>query len=127
MASSVSSAKLTSMRVLVAMWFSVGVLSSAEPPTFKRDIAPIFKAKCQKCHGFLVKQKGLSLRSLKSIRKGGESGAVIVPGKPESSILVQQFSLPAKNPKRMPPATEKLQLTAAEKKLIARWVKAGAR
>ena len=109
------------------MWFSVGVLSSAEPPTFKRDIAPIFKAKCQKCHGFLVKQKGLSLRSLKSIRKGGESGAVIVPGKPESSILVQQLSLPTKNPKRMPPATEKLQLTAAEKKLIARGVKAGAR
>ncbi len=115
------------MRVLLALWVMVGALSSAEPPTFKRDIAPIFKAKCKKCHGLLVKQKGFSLRSLKAIRKGGESGAVIVPGKPELSILVQQLSLPAQNPKRMPPIVEKAQLTEAEKKLIAAWVKAGAK
>ena len=127
MAKCLTLVSMRSMRILLAMWVTVGVLSSAEPPTFKRDIAPIFKAKCQKCHGFLVKQKGLSLRSLKSIRKGGESGAVVVPGKPESSLLVQQLSLPTKNPKRMPPIAEKAQLTKAEKQLIARWVKAGAK
>ncbi|MFT4640238.1 MAG: hypothetical protein ACI8T1_003565 [Verrucomicrobiales bacterium] len=105
------------------------ILSSAvaAPPTYKRDIAPIFKVKCQKCHGLLVKQKGLSLRSLKAIRKGGESGVVIVPGKPEASILFTQFSLPKNDPKRMPPAVEKAQLSEAEKKLIADWIREGAK
>lgn len=114
-------------RVLSFLLVSWGVLAAAEPPTFKRDIAPIFKAKCQKCHGILVKQKGFSVRSLKAIRKGGDSGAVVVPGKPEASILVKQLSLPATDVKRMPPVGEKAQLTSAEKALIAAWVKGGAK
>lgn len=96
-------------------------------PTYKKDIAPIFKAKCTKCHGFLVKQKGLSLRNLKTIRKGGDSGPVIVAGKPQASLLFQQFSLPKNNPKRMPPITEKAQLTQAEIKQIEAWIRSGAK
>jgi hypothetical protein len=57
-----------------------GAISAA--PTFKKDVEPVFKAKCTKCHGLLLQQKGLSLRNLKSAIKGGESGAVIIPGKP---------------------------------------------
>ncbi|MGK0187403.1 MAG: hypothetical protein ACI9R3_003190 [Verrucomicrobiales bacterium] len=101
--------------------------AGAAPPNFKKDIAPVFKAKCTKCHGLIVKQKGLSLRNLKSTLKGGESGAVVVPGKPEKSILLQQFSLPETNPKRMPPITEKAQLTAGEKKLFEDWIQGGAK
>lgn len=118
------------MRSLIGSIFffvMVAGIADAKPPTFKRDISPIFKAKCTKCHGTLVKQKKLSLKSLKAVLKGGESGAVIVPGKPRASLLVTQLSLPAKDPKRMPPVAEKAQLTAAEKKLIASWVAAGAK
>ena len=115
------------LRGLLVLLYIMTSAVGAEGPTYKKDIAKVFKAKCTKCHGLLVKQKGLSLRNLKSIYKGGESGAVIVPGKPEASLLVKQLSLPASDPKRMPPVSEKAQLTAAEKQLIAAWIKAGAR
>lgn len=117
-------------RHLIALFFCFGLASleaTAGAPTFKKDVAPVFKAKCNKCHGLLVKQKGLSLRNLKSALKGGESGAVIIPGKPDNSILFQQFSLPVTDPKRMPPITEKEQLTSAEKKLIREWIRGGAK
>ena len=115
------------MRRIILLLACIVSSSVAAPPTYKRDIAPIFKAKCQKCHGLLVRQKGLSLRNLKAIRKGGESGAVIVPGKPEASILFRQFSLPTNDPKRMPPIAEKAQLSDGEKKLIFEWIRAGAK
>ena len=117
-------------RHLIAWFFFIGVnvpITIAGSPTFKKDIETVFKAKCTKCHGLLLQQKRLSLRNLKSTLKGGESGAVIIPGKPDESILFKQFSLPKTDPKRMPPIAEKEQLTAEEKKLIGDWIRAGAK
>ncbi|MCB1095282.1 MAG: c-type cytochrome domain-containing protein [Verrucomicrobiales bacterium] len=117
-------------RHLFALFFFAGVSSPtaiSAAPTFKKEVGAVFKAKCTKCHGLLLKQKGLSLRNLKSALKGGESGAVIIPGKPDESLLLKQFALPKTDPKRMPPITEKAQLTAAEKKLIEEWIRAGAK
>jgi hypothetical protein len=99
----------------------------ADNPTFDGVIGAIFKAKCQKCHGGFLPQKGLKLNSLKNVLKGGQSGAVVIPGKPDSSILYRQFSLPITDPKRMPPAVEKNELTAAEKKNIRDWIASGAK
>jgi len=107
-------------------WLLTSVAAPAEP-TFKKDIAPIFKRRCTKCHGLFIKQKGLSLRSLKALRKGGESGPVIVPGSPEKSLLVKQLDLPVTDLKRMPPVSEGAGLTGEEKSLIEEWVRAGAK
>src|SRR5579872_1668525 len=65
----------------------LGLLSGQ---TFDADIAPIFKANCINCHGTSVKMKDLNLSSEATVLKGGESGPVIVPGKPDESVLYQK-------------------------------------
>src|SRR5260370_5475670 len=56
----------------------------------EKDGAPIFQTSCTGCHGTQVKLKDLNLTTEETAFKGGESGAVIVPGKPEESILYQK-------------------------------------
>jgi hypothetical protein len=99
----------------------------AETASYKGNIAAIFKKRCTKCHGFLLPQKGLKLNSLKGILKGGESGAAVLPGNPDGSLLYRQFFLPAADPRRMPPAAEKNELTKAEISKIKAWIAGGAK
>src|SRR3954471_5995673 len=58
-----------------------------DPParlvTFEGDIRPIFRASCWRCHGEKSLKGELDLRSIAGVMKGGESGPVIVPGKPD--------------------------------------------
>ena len=122
---------LSSRKISIVLLF-FGVLfglqtARADTPTFDGAIGAIFKAKCQKCHGGFLPQKGLKLTSLKNVLKGGASGVVVIPGKPDSSILYRQFSLPVTDPKRMPPAAEKNELTAPERKNIRDWIASGAK
>src|SRR5260370_2192992 len=62
----------------------------AETVHFEKDVAPIFQANCTGCHGTQVKLKDLNLTTEETALKGGESGAVVVPGKPEDSILYKK-------------------------------------
>lgn len=110
----------------LALSFLALVPHADAAPTFDGDVKAIFKEKCTKCHGFIA-QKGLKLTSLKNVMKGGESGAVIVPGSPDQSILYKQFSLPSSDPKRMPPVAANSELTATEKETIRAWIAAGAK
>src|SRR4051812_49279830 len=58
---------------------------------FEKNIRPVLVAKCYQCHSASSKElKGeLRLDTKEGIRKGGESGAALVPGKPEESLLVK--------------------------------------
>src|SRR6516165_8968705 len=54
-------------------------------PNLERDILPLLKARCLKCHG-PVKPKGrLNLASARSLARGGSSGPVIIPGNLDES------------------------------------------
>ena len=57
---------------------------------FETDVSPIFKSNCSSCHGGSVKLKELDLSTETSAVKGSESGPVIVPGKPDESLLYQK-------------------------------------
>src|ERR1700675_1556681 len=62
--------------------------ASAASPPFEKDVRPILKAHCFDCHGEGEKLRGgLDLRLRRLMLKGGDEGAVIVPGKPEKSLL----------------------------------------
>src|SRR5215470_6643728 len=67
---------------------------TAEPaekaPEFEIDIAPIFVAKCLKCHGENDRKAELDLRSPASVLKGGESGQVVVANDSEKSLLFEK-------------------------------------
>src|SRR6185436_3110722 len=56
---------------------------------FETSIRPLLIENCHSCHGE-KKQKGeLRLDSHASAMRGGELGVVIVPGKPEESLLIK--------------------------------------
>jgi mono/diheme cytochrome c family protein len=56
---------------------------------FETSIRPLLIENCYSCHGE-KKQKGeLRLDSRSAALRGGELGAVIIPGKPDDSLLIK--------------------------------------
>jgi hypothetical protein len=102
-------------------------IPSSPPPapermalTYEKHILPVLQRSCLSCHGDRKKRGGLDLRTLASVKRGGESGAAVHPGKPDDSPLLETV---ASN--RMPPGKRKL--TEAEKQLIRDWIAGGAK
>ena len=61
---------------------------------FENKIRPLLVEKCFSCHSEEAEtngklKAGLLLDSAESIIKGGDSGAVLVPGKPEDSKIFE--------------------------------------
>ena len=62
----------------------------ANAPTFQNDVRPLLQAKCSRCHNEKAHKADLDLTTLSGILKGGESGAVLEPGKPNESLLFEK-------------------------------------
>ncbi|HEY2469571.1 MAG TPA: c-type cytochrome domain-containing protein [Terracidiphilus sp.] len=92
---------------------------------YARQIHPVFDAKCVACHGAGSEKAGLRLDSYSSLMRGGKDGAVIVPGKPEASMLLARVTLTPGDQHFMP-AEGRTPLTSAEISLVRSWIKAGA-
>jgi len=90
-------------------------------PSFAADVRPILQAKCWKCHGDKTRKAQLALHTADGVRKGSESGPVLVPGKATESLLFEMI-----HKGKMPPPREKNALTTAEVETIRRWIDAGA-
>ncbi len=88
---------------------------------FERDIQPIFRNRCIRCHGPKEREAELSLKSHKEVIRGGESGRILVPGKPENSLIFKMVS-----ERKMPPEGEG-RLTQEEIARIRRWIEHGAK
>src|SRR5487761_476670 len=89
--------------------------------TFEQHVRPILKAHCFQCHGEEgLRKGGLDLRLKRFIEKGGESGTVIVPHRPDASLLVERI-----RSGEMPPVEKKL--SAAQIDVIVRWIGGGAK
>ncbi|MFM7150642.1 MAG: c-type cytochrome domain-containing protein, partial [Gemmataceae bacterium] len=71
----------------------LGLFLSARPVPasdhFEKHIRPLLVEKCQSCHGEKKAKGGLRLDSRAAMVKGGDSGPVVVPGKPDESLLIQ--------------------------------------
>jgi hypothetical protein len=87
--------------------------------TFEKDILPIIKAKCIRCHAGVEPKAGLNLTSPASLLTGGKSGAALRIRAAEFSLLYEMVSS-----EKMPPVGQKL--TADEKGLIRKWINDGA-
>lgn len=92
---------------------------------FDDVIMPIFNEKCLSCHNLDKAKGGLILTDAKSMLKGGKSGKLFVPGKPEISLLLERIHLPVDDKKHMPPKS-KSQLTSEETAILALWIKGNA-
>lgn len=98
----------------------------AEPPTpeqiqlFESRVRPVLVMHCQKCHGPAKQQSGLRLDTKAALLVGGDSGPVVVPGKPEESPLIEAINHAGL---KMPPK-EKLPADAIA--ALTDWVRQGA-
>jgi len=86
------------------------------PLTYAAVIGPLFVLRCGSCHGEGGIQ-GLNLITYESTMAGGSNGAVVIPGDPESSLLIQ---------KQSGDQAHFGQFTADELALVTEWIKAGA-
>lgn len=80
-------------------------------------VQPLFDVQCVKCHGPIEQKSGLELDTPEAVFKGGDTGHVVVPGKPDESPLYE--FLAAKADPHMPP---KKQLTDAEREIVREWI-----
>lgn len=88
-------------------------------------IAPLLQRTCTNCHKPGKTKGELLLTTPDGIRKGGENGAVLVPGKPDESPLYTRCQLPIDADDHMPPEG-KPQPTAEELAALRSWIAAGA-
>jgi cytochrome c553 len=90
---------------------------------FVKEVRPILEAHCHECHGSETREAGLRLDRRDAALAGGDSGAVIVPGEPQESLLLELVR--GDDPDRvMPPKDE--TLSAAQIKTLERWIAEGA-
>ena len=95
--------------------------AEGEAVKYETQIQPILTAKCSKCHGMSKQTAGLNLATADALGRGGESGAVLVAGKPDESPLFEMV-----RDGQMPPKGNE-GLTKGEIELIRRWIADGAR
>ena len=94
--------------------------SGADPASlWSAKVQPLLDLQCVKCHGPIEQHGGLELDTPAAVLKGGDNGAVVVPGQPEESRLFQ--NLAADSDQHMPP--EK-QLTDADREIVREWIAA---
>ncbi len=88
--------------------------------TLEEHVLPILKTRCLNCHGADKRESGLDLRRRFTMLKGGDSGPVIVPFKPESSLLMELITEGLMPPEGQP------QLSEAEISVLRNWIASGA-
>jgi hypothetical protein len=106
----------------IAFFALMRPISAQEPAEFfESRVRPVLSKNCYACHTN-SKLGGLELDSREHLLKGGNSGPAIVPGQPDSSLLVQAVRHTHARLK-MPPQGK---LSDEEITSLAAWVKMGA-
>jgi cytochrome c553 len=88
---------------------------------FERKVRPLLLARCANCHGAEKSKGGLRIDTAAGLSRGGQSGPVVSPGKPEESLLIQ--AIRQTGDLKMPPNGKLKDQEIAD---LAAWVKAGA-
>ncbi len=92
---------------------------------FQGAVKPVLRENCYRCHAGMNHKGGFNLSTRALLLQGGKHGAAVVPGQPDSSLLLRLVRPqgPSDHPMNMPP---KGQLSADEIAAIAKWIAAGA-
>lgn len=110
-------------RLLLALLILPSAGMAEEAIDYAKQIKPILATRCYRCHSSLGEEGGLRLDSAAALLKGGDGGAIVVPGKSGESRLLAAVRKTGEL--HMPP--EGAPLTAEQIDLLARWVDAGAK
>lgn len=93
---------------------------------FESKIRPLLVERCQSCHGAEKQWADLRLDSGAGLQKGGESGPVIIAGKPTESPLIERVSSDDADV-RMPPTDAGPPLSAEQIANLRNWISQGAK
>jgi hypothetical protein len=108
------------LNVLLALLFSHAVWAQDRPISFHEQILPILERRCHGCHQPANAGGQLNLTSYSQLSKGGKQGSILVPGKPEDSLIIKMIS---GDPPRMPMSGG--PLNGDEIQLIRLWISQG--
>src|SRR6516225_12427776 len=100
-----------------------GLGRAADAVDYTRDVKPLLAKHCGSCHGADKQRSGLRLDTAASIRKGGDSGPAVVPGKSGDSRMIQAVT-GAEDVVAMPPKGPRL--TEKEIATLRAWIDTGA-
>ncbi|MFO1042880.1 MAG: PSD1 and planctomycete cytochrome C domain-containing protein [Planctomycetaceae bacterium] len=114
---------------LLGLVLLTGVCRADEPTAdqirhFETSVRPLLVEHCFKCHSATKQWGSLRLDSREALLKGGDTGAAIVPGQPENSLLVKAIRH-VDNDLKMPPAPKE-KLSDRQIADITLWIKQGA-
>ena len=98
-------------------------IDPADLEFFESKIRPVLVERCYQCHGDDPRRirGGLILLDAAGVRAGGDSGAVIVPGSPEDSLLIE--ALHYEGLTQMPPDGKLAAHVIAD---FEQWIRRGA-
>jgi uncharacterized membrane protein len=94
--------------------------------SFEKEIAPIIKDMCFKCHGGEKIKGKLELNTKALAMKGGQGGKFINPGKPTISSFYSSLIADPESDQYMPPPKEKVRPTKEQIERIKKWIEEGA-
>ncbi len=111
--------------VWCGVWIGLGcgsfAVASESEDHFERKVRPLLVERCYKCHAGTEQKGGLRLDTREAALRGGESGAAVVAGKPDESLLLQ--AVRHQNGLAMPPDGKLSEPQIAD---LTHWIKAGA-
>src|SRR5215210_7060794 len=121
--------KLRSILISIAALAALTPRTDAEEIPDANTVMRIFDERCVECHAPDDNEAGLVLENYEGLLKGGESGAVIVPGKSGESLLVKflRGEVEKDGKKKFMPPGKREKLSAEDIQLISRWIDAGAK
>jgi mono/diheme cytochrome c family protein len=118
---------IVGMGALSVSWDSLQAQRPAATPSaqvdFVRDIQPILQNTCVECHGPKKVKGTLRLDSRAGFMRGGDTGALVLPGNSEKSLIVRRL-LGLDGEDRMPKDGD--PLPADQIALIRSWIDQGA-
>ncbi len=106
------------MLTLLSLLLAPAAAPPPGPPSFSREVAPLLRAHCLKCHAGPKARADLDLTSRAGLLAGGTHGPALVPNKATRSPLFVHV-----RDGKMPPKTP---LSATHAELLRRWIDAGA-
>lgn len=106
----------------------VATLTRTEPVDFGREVFPFLKQNCLACHNTTKAKAGLNLETPDLMKKGGDTGPAIEPGKGDASLLfttAAHIEDPAMPPEKN--TSKARNLTPEELALLKLWIDQGAK
>ena len=118
---------------MITFVITLSLLGAPEAPSqnhidfFEKKIRPVLAEQCYQCHSAKAARSGmlmgkLQLDTQEGVQRGGSRGSVVVPGRPDQSMLIEALEY-ANDSLQMPPGGKLPDEVIAD---FSKWVSLGA-